>query len=63
MILEPVFGVYLAKGRDVVGYKQHLFNFPRVGYIMSHSVQTVQPPKTEHVVRKDEAILREGPKS
>ena len=48
-------------GRDIVGRCQHLFNFLWVDDIIYQSVQTVQPPLSQHVLHKDEVFLREVP--
>ena len=62
-ILEPYFVIGVAKGRDIVGHHQHLFNFSSVDAIMYQSIQKVQPPCTEHVVCEGEVIISKGPNS
>ena len=57
-ILEPYFGIGVAKGRDIVGHHQHLFNFSSVDAIMYQSIQKVQPPCSYNVVHEDEVLLR-----
>ena len=62
-LLEPEFGIGVANGHDVVGRQQYLFNCPQNDDILYQSIQRVQPPCTDHVVREDEVILREGPEA
>ena len=57
-LLEPVLGTALAKGSNVVGHRQNLFNDPRADDIMSQSVQKVQAPCADHVVDEYEVLLR-----
>ena len=58
-ILEAAFGIVLSKNYEIVGYHQNLFNFPQADDIMPLSVQNLQPPHAEHVVREDKVILKE----
>ena len=60
---EPMFVIGVAKGYDVVGHTQNLFNSPLVDYVMTQSVQKKQPPCVEHVLREDKVLHREGPEA
>ena len=62
-VLDPEIGIVLAKVHDVVGNHQHLFNFPQVDDVMSHSVQKMKPPCTDNVVHEDAVLFREGPEA
>ena len=62
-IIEPELVIGVAKGYDVVGHTQNLFNFPLVDYVMTQSVQKKQPPFVEHVLREDKVLHREGPEA
>ena len=57
--IDPFFCVILSKGREVVGYHQHLSNHPWLDGTMSQIIQQVQPPYDEHVVREYEIFLWE----
>ena len=59
--IEPVFGICIANGNDVVGHHQHLFNRPWTDDIMYQYRHQGQPQQTEHVVRKDEIFIWEYP--
>ena len=52
-ILDPALGAGVSKGCDVVGHQQNLFNSPLEYDVIPQSVQKVQPPCAEHIVRED----------
>ena len=57
-VIEPAFVIGISKGRDIIRYNQHFFNFPWDYEIIYQSIQKVQPPCADHVVREDEVFLR-----
>ena len=60
-LLDPDFGIGVAKGHDVVDHFQNLFNCPRADDIMSQYIKKLQPPRNELVVREDKVLLWESP--
>ena len=60
VLIEPAFDIGVSKGNDIFSCHWNLFNCLWSDYIMSQSIQKVQPPRDDHVVRVDEVFLREG---
>ena len=60
-IIEPMFAIGLSKCSDIFGHHQHLFNFPWEDDIISKSVQKLQPPRDDQVLREDEVFWGELP--
>ena len=58
-VVDPSFGIIVSKGNDIVSHHHHLFNCSWVDDIIPQSVQKVQPPHAEHVVREDEVFHKE----
>ena len=56
-VLEPEFIVGVAKAHDIIGHRQHFFNFCRADDIMSQFIQKVQPLRTDRLVREDEVFI------
>ena len=59
--IDPEFGICVAKVHEVVGYHHNLFNQPWANGIIYQTIQQVQEPRTEHVVRKYEVLIWEDP--